>query len=282
MAGLTQQELAGMLPERRKAYEKRRKKVRRNRIIFASFVSVLIIVITVLVLSLTVFFKIDTITVNGTSRYDTQQIITASGVQKGKNLFITSTSKAQQGISSQLTYLSEVTVTRKLPSTIIIEVIGANASYSYQTSGGYALTDKNGKVLEIVKAESVPKTAAKIKSNAAFVAIVGEKISINSNLSEEQIKADEKELDLLNSVLDAIDESKLDNITEIDVTVPTDLCVVYQNRFRLNLGGSSQLAYKLKSAKEIIAKEDEISPTTSGEINLDKPGSAYVSPNDIK
>lgn len=279
MAGLTQEELGRMLPERRRAYEKRRKKVKRNRIIFATFISILILLLTVIVLSLTVFFKIDTITVNGTSRYDTQQIIAASGIQKGKNLFISSVNKAQENISSQLTYLSEVAVTRKLPSTIVIEVVGATADFCYQTSGGYALTDSNSKVLEIVNADAVPQNTAVIKTNGAFVAVVGETISVNKGNSDEQTEADEKELELLKTVLGAIDESGIKDITEIDITSASNLFVVYQGRFRLDLGNSSELTYKLKSAIEIIAKEDEISPATSGEINLNNPGNAYVSPD---
>ena len=282
MAGLTQEELAKMFPERRRAYEKRRKKVQRNRIIFASFVSILILVLTVLVLSLTVFFNIDTITVTGTSRYETDQIIAVSGIQKGKNLFLSGVNKAQKNISSQLTYLSEVKVTRKLPSTIVIEVVGSNADFCYQTSGGYALTDSNSRVLEIVNADAVPKTAAAMKTNATFVAVVGERIAVDENKEKEQQEADKKEMELLESVLSAVRESGIKDITEINITTPTSIYVVYQDRFRLNLGNSLELTYKLKSAVQIIAQEDEISTSTSGEINLDNPGSAYVSPNETE
>lgn len=282
MAGLTQEELAKMLPERRKAYEKRRKKVQRNRMIFASSASILILLLTVIVLSLTVFFKIDTITVNGTSRYETEQIISVSGIQKGKNLFLSSVNKAQENISSQLTYLSEVTVTRKLPSTIVIDVVGSNADFCYQTSGGYALTDFKSRVLEIVNADAVPKTAAAMRTNGTFVAVVGEKITVDENKAQEQQEADKKELELLDSVLSAVRESGIKDITEINITTPTSIYVMYQNRFKLNLGNSLELPYKLKSAVQIIAQEDEISTSTSGEINLDNPGSAYVSPDETE
>ena len=282
MAGLTQEELSKMLPERRKAYEKRRRKVRRNRIIFTSSVSILILLITVIVLSLTVFFKIDTITVNGTSRYDAQQIISVSGIQKGKNLFLSRVGKAQENISTQLTYISQVTVSRKIPSTIVIDVVGANADFCYQTSGGYALTDSESRVLEIVNADAVPKTSALIKTNGTFAAVVGEHVSVDKNKTDEQKEKDEKELEILKKVMLAIDESGIKDITEINIMAPTDIYIVYQNRFRLNLGNTLELTYKLKSAVEIIAQEDEISQSTSGEINLNKPGSAYVSPDNIK
>ncbi|MGN1478172.1 MAG: hypothetical protein ACI4XH_00270, partial [Acutalibacteraceae bacterium] len=46
------------------------------------------------------------------------------------------------------------------------------------------------------------------------------------------------------------------------------------------LGTTNELVYKLKSAVEIIKKEDEINPTTKGDIFLSNPGNAYVSPED--
>ncbi len=278
MARLTQEELERMLPEKRKAYEKRRKKVKRNRMIFASFVSILIVLTTVLVLSLTVFFNIDTVTVNGTSRYDTEQIIQVSGVVKGENLFLTSVEKASKNITEQLPYISEAKVTRKLPSTILIEIVGTTADFCYKTTGGYALTDSKSKVLEIVNAETVPQDTAVIKSNASFVAAVGQDIAVNDGNNEEQVEKDKKELELLKTVLNSIKESGIQDITEIDITTASDICIIYQNRFALNVGSTTELTYKLKSAVEIIAKEDEIDPTTSGEINLQNPGSAYVSP----
>ncbi len=282
MAGLTQEELARMLPERRRAYEKRRKKVKRNRIIFASFVSVMIIVLTVLVLSLTVFFKIDTITVNGTSRYDTQQIISVSGIEKGKNLFLAGVGKAQEKLTSELTYLSEVTIIRKLPSTIVIEVVGVDAEYCYSSVSGYALADGKGRVVEIVNADAVPSKSAVIKTNGVFKAVVGEKISVNDDSDDKKKDADKKELELLESVFTSIEKSGIKDITEINIKNPSDIYIVYQDRFRLNLGNSSELTYKLRSAVKIIAQEDEISTTTSGEINLHNPGSAYVSPDNVK
>lgn len=282
MARLTQEELQKMLPEKRRAYEKRRKKVRRNRIIFASFISLLIVLTTVLVLSLTVLFPIDTITVNGTSRYDNAQIIQVSGVVKGENLFLTSTQKAQENITVQLPYISKAVVTRKLPSTIVIDITGTTADFCYKTTGGYALTDSDSKVLEIVNADALPQNIAVIKTNAAFVAEVGQIVAVNDSDNEEQKKTDEKELELLRMVLKSVKESGIQDITEIDITSSSSIFLVYQDRFRLNLGTTNELTYKLKSAVEIIAKEDEINPTTSGEINLSNPGNAYVSPEDVQ
>ena len=82
------------LEERRRAIQNKRKaaKLRRRKILFKRlliFVCVLA-VITVAILSLTVFFPVEKITVDAqNSKYTSEQIIEASGIKKGENLWMT-------------------------------------------------------------------------------------------------------------------------------------------------------------------------------------------------
>ena len=266
MSKMTRGELKNMLPEKRRAYEKRRKKVMRNRRIFASFIALTVLLITVIVLSLTVFFNIDSVVVEGTSRYDDQQIIKASGVEKGANLFLTDISSAKAHIEKNLPYISDAKVSRKLPSSIVISVESAEAEYCFETKSGMALADGNGKVLEIVSEDAVPEGAALIKTKSVLFGEIGQKFEAD----------DKDDLELLNTVFTSISDSGIKDITQIDVSVPASIYLTYQNRFRLNIGTTNELTYKLKSAVEIIKKEDEINTSTSGEIFLSNPGSAYV------
>ena len=66
----------------------RRRKIRLWLLYFLMTVCILCIGIA---LSLTVLFKIDTIEVVGETRYDTDQIIALSGIEKGQNLFLCKT-----------------------------------------------------------------------------------------------------------------------------------------------------------------------------------------------
>ena len=270
MAKLTQEELRRMMPERRRAYEKRRRQVQRNRRIFASFVLLTVVLISVVILSLTVFFKIDTIKVKGDSRYDTSQIIEASGIVKGKNLFLISVSSSQESITEKLPYISKAVITRRLPSSVIIEIESTDAVFCFNTGSGYALTDPDGKVLELVSEDKIPENAAVINASGAYFAETGQTIKAD----------DEDEWTLLKTVFSAVKESGIKDVTEINVVSQSNIYLVYQNRFNLKLGTTNELIYKLKSAVEIIKKEDEINPTTKGDIFLSNPGNAYVSPED--
>lgn len=270
MAKLTQEELRRMMPERRRAYEKRLRQVQRNRRIFASFVLLTVVLVSVVALSLTVFFKIDTIKIEGDSRYEASQIEEASGIKKGKNLFLLSVSDAQENIQNKLPYISKAVITRHLPSSVIIQVESTDAVFCFNTGSGYALTDADGKVLEIVSEDKIPENAAVINASGAYFAEAGKAIKAD----------DEDEWTLLKTVFAAVEESGIKDITEINVVSKANIYLVYQNRFTLKLGTTNELVYKLKSAVEIIKKEDEINPTTKGDIFLSNPGNAYVSPED--
>lgn len=277
MARLTQDEIKNMMPERRKALEKRRKKVERNRKILGAFICVTLVVVTSLILSLTVLFKIDTIKVLGDSIYDEKQIINASGVSKGENLFLCDLQKASDGICKNLPYISKAEVRRELPSSIIFEITPAEAYIAVKTKSGMALADKDGKVLEIVASDKVPKKSIKLNSDIVFSASAGDNIFTLDEKNSENEKS--KNIELLKKIFDAIENSKLKDVTEIDIKSSVNIYITYQNRLKLNIGSADEIDYKLKSAVEIIKKEDEISPKEKGEIFLANTDNIYVSPD---
>lgn len=70
----------------------------------------------------TVFFQVETIAVSGNNRYTQEEIITASGVQIGDNLFRMNKGEIAQRIRESLPYVGAATVQRRLPSTLVIQV----------------------------------------------------------------------------------------------------------------------------------------------------------------
>ena len=98
----------------------RQRKIRRRRI------KVLLFVLAVgvgVILSLTVFFKIESISASGSSKYSAEQIIAATGIKKGDNLFISSVN--EEKLKTKLPYIEKVTVKRKLPGTYTLKVTDA-------------------------------------------------------------------------------------------------------------------------------------------------------------
>ena len=70
----------------------------------------------------TVFFQVETLAVTGNSRYTQDEIIAASGVQVGDNLFRMNKKQISQQILRQLPYVESVSILRGLPSTITFQV----------------------------------------------------------------------------------------------------------------------------------------------------------------
>lgn len=279
MAKLTQDELKRMLPERRAAYEKRRKKVERNRKILGIFVCVTLVLLTVLVLSLTVFFKINKITVLGDSIYAESQIVNAAGIYKGNNLFLCNTENAADRVCKNLPYISKAAVKRKLPSTIVIEITGAKAYIAVPTASGTALADKNGKVLELVSKEKLPSNVISLDAGTVFSAEIGANI-FEENTSEKAEKKQKEKAETLRQIFKSIEASGLKNITAIDIKSTSKIYITYQNRLRMNIGSVSDIDYKLKAGAQIIKKEDEINPREKGQIFLSDTDNIYVSPDE--
>lgn len=266
-----------MSPEKRRAYERRKRKVERNRKILGGFICVTLILTTVLVLSLTVFFRIDTITVKGKSSYDKSQIINASGISKGNNLFLCNLERASEGIRKNLPYISKAEVKRQLPSTIVIEITHSDAFIAVETKAGTALADKNGKVLEFVSREKLPSGIISLDAGTVFGAAIGDNI-FELNAEDDSVKDQKKKAEVLRQIFDAVEKSGLKGITSIDIKSTSNINIMYQNRLKLNIGNVNDIVYKLKSAVEIIKKEDEIADDEKAVVYLSNPENVYVSP----
>ena len=130
----------------KRAAERKRKRRRRRRIkIFLSFL--FITVITLGILSLTVFFKIEGITVKNNSIYESGEIISLSGVETGDNLFALNSSKIEGRLTKALPFIKSVELKRQLPSTLNIVITETKEEVCYYKEGIYYTADRQGKVL---------------------------------------------------------------------------------------------------------------------------------------
>lgn len=75
-----------------------------------------------LTMGATVFFQVETVAVTGNSRYSQEEIIQATGIQTGDNLFRMNKFQIAHQVLQGLPYVEEITIRRSLPSTIVITV----------------------------------------------------------------------------------------------------------------------------------------------------------------
>ena len=267
MKKLTARQIAAMTPEARERYERKLKKITRNRRILTGIIAVIAVAAVFAVLSVTVLFNISEIKVaNAGKHYKSEQILDAAGIEVGDNIITTDWNRVKDKVEQKLPYVLSIDIKKSLSGEVVLSVKDDTAAMLFKTSNGYAIADADGKVLEVLY--------AKPKNSGLMLLTV--KNSINAKPGEIITFADDAEQTLYDNICLAIKESGIKNITGIDIHDPKNIYIEYQNRYRLYLGDNQDLTYKLKEAKKVITKEDENDPTQIGEINLSILKKVYV------
>ena len=267
MKKLTARQIASMTPEARERYEKKLKIVTRNRRILFGTVAVVVVAAVFAVLSLTVLFNVSEVKVAKAGKhYQPEQIIEAADVEVGDNMVATNWDRVKEKVERKLPYVLSLEIKKTASGKITFSVMDDTATLVFKTSKGYALADANCKVLEIVKEKPKNKGLTLLTVKNRINADPGETISF----------ADDGESILYDTIRTAIKNSGIGNITGIDISDPENIYLEYQNRYRLYLGNSEDIEYKLREAKKIIAEEDENDPNQIGEINLSILKKVYV------
>ena len=126
---------------------------RRGRFSFLMKLLCILLIAGAVVAALTVFFKVQSITVSGNARYTSEEVVAASGIEIEDNLFLLNKYSAAQAIFEKLPYVEEATINRALPDTIVITVRECVAAAGVVTPEGYWLISENGKLLEAQRLE---------------------------------------------------------------------------------------------------------------------------------
>lgn len=217
-------------------------------------------VVTLVVLSLTVFFPINNIIVRNPEPYEPSALVQKSGIKVGQNLWLAGMN-AEDNVTKALPYISKLKISRKLPGTIIITAEKAVAKYCFETSDGLYMCDFENKLLE--KTKSIYEGVVLIKGCDIGKTTPGNRV---------QIKNEESSV-LLKELLDKLKET---NIVpdEIDLKDRTAISFKIDGRFTVNLGSSAYLEGKLTHLKSMLEK---IEDNRFGVINL-----SYWTPDNLQ
>lgn len=240
--------------------KKRRKKSRKSAFyrklrltVFYSTV-LLAVVGTGIILSLTVLFKIDRIEVVGDTRYDKEAIVAASGIHTGENLFLAHPEPGIAVIAHDMPYIDTVTIDRKIPSKMVIEVSEAVPAGLVEYEGKYVVVSDTTKILEICDQpiEGVP-------------IIKGIEVE-NIELADTLFFKNDGVKQVLHSVSEETRKNGLKEINEIDLTDLSNITLWYQNRIKIVLGNAEDLDYKFQTAVAILTTR--LGPQERGTLNL--------------
>lgn len=227
--------------DERKARQRRAKK--RQRVFVTVFLIVLFAAILIVV-SRTPLFEIRTVSVEGNECVATEDILSASGLSKGDNIFDRLSAKSEEAIR-HLPYISTVSVKKKLPATVVIRVTEEREYAAVVFPERTVLIDRNGKTIRLAGEE--PEAVPRILGCEEGAFAIGDAL----------VLADEKQTETLMRCLDCIDEYDIENVTEIDLSDKNDISLRLSDALKIRigaLGNEDDLAYKMASIKETLGK----------------------------
>ena len=117
------------------------------KIIKYAIITILIIVAIVLFF-LSPIFNVKVINVNNNSKISSEEIISLSGILKEENTFKINKSKSIKSIKEN-PYIESVTITRKLPDTVNIDIVERETTYMIEFANGFVYINNQGYMLEI-------------------------------------------------------------------------------------------------------------------------------------
>lgn len=237
--------------------QQRKKKNLKRRIIRAAAVIIALIVIFV-VLSLTVIFKINTITVSGNTKYTNDEILAVLPIEKEKNLFLADTKAGEEKLEQALPYVFDAQIKRKFPTTITVKIIEAEQIYSVKNQDkSYTLLDENLKVLESNSANE-PKNAIRVDKLTLLSSNPGQPA---------EIEKEQQKNDLL-SITSSISKLKLDKVTSISSYQMNSNTITYDNRITIRLGTTESIEDKIYASLTAIEKLNETNPGAKGDLTV--------------
>ncbi|MBQ8177336.1 MAG: FtsQ-type POTRA domain-containing protein [Oscillospiraceae bacterium] len=220
------------------------------------------------ILSTTVFFNIENADIIGSSIYSADEIIAASGIHGGDNMIRTNMGKAEKAIVSELLYIEEARISRKLPSSVEILIVPCIETASLQTEDGYYIVSESGKILR-AEAEPAEDTLVFLGTEPAEDMQVGMKFA----------SADEDKTEVIYELMAKAEDGFASKITSFDVTDRLNISCLYEDRITVEINSTADIDYKFRLAEEIL--DTKISPDAEGRLKLLESGAQFLSNDDI-
>lgn len=258
---------------------------RRNRGRFGPLFKLLCVLGVVVALTggATVFFRVETVAVTGNQRYTQEEIIAASGIQVGDNLYALNKVSIDRRIRTRLPYVGELSINRSLPSTIRIDVTEWEAvaqvavptpeqaaAAQEELAGG----DKSAEPAALAQEPWLISVKGKLLEQAPenSTAIVVSGLTAIAPQAGEMLKVPEGEntrLEALTALLGAMEEADLfPQVSQIQLEA-TRLIVRYADRFDVKMKLNADFGYDIRLMRAVREQmEEKYGPEAAGTIDL--------------
>lgn len=218
-------------------------------------------VVAALILGMSVFFKVKTITVAGAETYSTWAVQEASGIKEGDNLLTFSKTRARAKILANMAYVDSVRIGIKLPDTVIIYVEELDVAYAIKSGDGdWWLMNSSGKVVEQItqrQADNYTQVlGVTLDSPQPTRQGVAMELPAETSESGELIPVTVTGAQRLATALDILkaleDNDIVGDAKSVDVTQLSEIMLWYGSRYEVHLGDNTKMDYKIACMNDAI------------------------------
>ena len=216
------------------------------------FLVIFILAATLVTLSLTVFFKIETLTVSGNTVYESSEILANSGVKVGDNMFLMLDSKIEQRLREKLPFVENLKINRILPNKMEIIITESEEYFCYPYAGQFFTASKDNRVL--AKYSSAPSGLVLMKVSGLSNVEIGKTVTFTK----------EEESGYISKLFTAFEKHGI-SVTALDVTDLLSIEAKISQNIVVNFGGPTDLDGKTAHLAAMLKKIDS---SKQGVINL--------------
>ena len=240
--------------QKKKETGKRSQRKRRRMSAFYYIMLILFVLGVGVTLCLTVFFRIETVGVEGHGRYSSQQIRDAAGIEVGDNLLMIDADKAAKKVESLLPFAENVKIEKRLPSVVTISYEEASEAIALEGEDRLVVLRALYKVRGL--ADEAPAGAIRVRGIRLGECAEG----------AQAVFADGQEEALFREVADCIRETGFTGLTEFDFSEPGNLRARFEDRITIVFGTQQDLAAKLNLAQGVLS--EKVGPNEKGTLTV--------------
>lgn len=257
--------------ELRRARKLKMQKRRKRKKIIAFSIIILIVLAVGIALSLTVFFHIESVAVSGDEIYNNEQIVEASQIVIGDNMFLTNKKQIAANIEKTLPYVAEAKIKRNISGIITINVTSAVPKMALDNGESFTLISDKGKILED-GLMTIDDGIIILNSSYVKSSIPGELIQFEN----------QEDLTVITELIKGLDVSGISGISSIDIDDRTNIKLIYNETITLKVGDSASLSSKLNFINATLVRLKEDNPDFVGSIDFTIQNKAYLSPKKVE
>ena len=243
---------------------RRKRRNRRGRFAVLYRLLTFVVICGAIVAALALFFKVEHIKVDGSTRYTPEEVIAASGVKIGDNLFLMNKFDVAGRIRDGLSYVESVRITRDLPSTLHIVITESRFTVAVEQDGKLWLVSGSGKIVDTAEPDQ--------KGGATVTGLALKDPQIGRSIESEDETVCSALLELLHLLRD---KEMLGDVQAIHLEDASQITVRYLDRFDVLIPWGADMNYKLNYLQKVVERLED---NERGTINMMQEGQVSFIP----